>query len=78
MIHPNSGAGHIKEDGHDDECLYEVKDARKGFRLTAAELKRSFVRAVRQQRTAVWLIYFSDDDFTAEVRIIPGGKELVR
>jgi hypothetical protein len=76
-VHPNSGAGHIKEDGSDEEHLYEVKDCRKSFTLKASDLRQSFVRAVRQQKTSVWMIHFSDAGFTAEVRLIPGGKELL-
>jgi hypothetical protein len=57
--------------------LYEVKDARKSFTLKGADLRGLFVRAVRQDKTACMLIYFSNLGFTAEVRLIPGGKELI-
>jgi hypothetical protein len=77
ILHSNSGAGSIKEDGHDDVYLFEVKDARKTFRLSAAALRATFVRAVRQGRVGCWLVYFSDEDFTAEIRLVPGGKELI-
>jgi hypothetical protein len=70
LIHPNSGAGSIKEDGHDEDNLYEVKDtASKSFTLKMAELFRSYVRACRQGKTAVWIIYFSKYDIVAEVKV---------
>ena len=34
LVHPNSGAGTIKDDGHDDDYVYEVKDARKTITQT--------------------------------------------
>lgn len=77
MIHPNSGAGSIKEDGHDEAHLYEVKDCRKQFPLKASELRTSFVRAVRQGKTSVWLVYFDGAGFTARIELVPGGKELL-
>lgn len=76
-VHPNSGAGHIKEDGSDEHLLYEVKDARKTFTLNAKDLKTTFTRALRQGKMGVWLVYFSDQDVTVEIRLIPGGRELV-
>lgn len=78
VLHPNSGAGNIKDDGHDDHRLYEIKDARKTHTLKADDLRALFVRAVRQGKQAVYLVYFSDQDFTVECRLVPGGKELVR
>lgn len=78
MVHPNSGAGRIKEDGHDDIYLYEVKDAVKSFTLNAKDLRATFVRAVRQGLLPCWLIYFNDGDFTAEIRLVPGGKEIIQ
>jgi hypothetical protein len=77
VAHPNSGAGHIKDDGHDEVYLYEVKEAGKSIRLTAKDLRATFVRAVRQGRLPCWLIVFRDDGFTAEIRLVPGGGELL-
>lgn len=76
-VHPNSGAGHIKDDGSDEHRLYEVKDARKTHTIKADELRALFVRAVRQNKQGIYLVYFSDCDFTLECRLIPGGKGLV-
>lgn len=77
-LHPRSGAGPIKDDGSDDHNLYEVKDARRSFTLKAADLKGLMLRAIRQGRNGVMLIYFSDSDMTVECRLIPGGKELIK
>lgn len=76
-VHPNSGAGNIKDDGSDEHIVYEVKDARKNYTLKVAELVTLYKRAVRQGKMGVFLIYFSDCDMTAEIRLTPGGRELV-
>lgn len=78
-MHPNSGAGKIKDDGSDDHNLYEVKLCRKSFRLDVKDLKALVVRAVRQNKNGVMLIVFDDGDtdLTAEVRLVPGGRELI-
>ena len=76
MAHPNSGAGSIKHDGHDGECLYEIKDANKSYTLKGKELIELFRRATQQGKYGVMIIYFTQCDFTAEVRIVPGGKRL--
>lgn len=75
-VHPMSGAGSIKEDGSDEHCLYEVKLTRKSFSLKGSDLLKTLVRAVRQGKMGVWLIYFSDHDLTAEIRLVRGGREL--
>lgn len=72
-----SGAGKIKDDGHTDESLFEVKDARASFTLRAAEMRGLFRRAIAQGKLGVLLVYFSDEDFTVECRLVPGGKEAV-
>lgn len=76
-VHPMSGAGSIKEDGSDDHTLYEVKDARKSFTLNAKDLHATLVRAARQGKQGVWLIHFSDTNTTAEIKLLPGGRELL-
>lgn len=77
-MHPNSGAGNIKDDGHDDMYVYEVKDTdSKTFRLIGKELKATYVRAVRQGRVAMWLVHFNKLGFTAEIRLVPNGKEMI-
>lgn len=67
----------VKDDGHDDDHTYEIKDCRRSFTLKAKDLQDTFVRAVRQGRTPVWLLHFADMDFTVEMRLLPGGKELL-
>src|SRR5690242_8178480 len=66
--HPRSGAGTIKEDGSTQECLYEIKDARKAFQLNAKDLQTSRRRAIQQDKQAVWIITFANG-ITAEVYI---------
>jgi hypothetical protein len=77
LRHPASGAGNIKGDGHDEHHLYEVKLAGRSFTLNARDLRRDYIRAIRQGRVAKWLVYFSDEGFTAEIRLVPGGQELI-
>jgi hypothetical protein len=73
-VHPMSGAGRIKDDGSDDAYLFEIKDAVKSHTLNADDLWALFVRAVRQDREALYLVQFKRHDFVAEIRIIPGGS----
>lgn len=73
--HPRSGAGSIKEDGSDDLNLYEVKNTKKkSFSLKALDLRASFNRACRQGKRSVWLIDFDDENYVAEIRLVPKGK----
>ena len=74
VLHPNSGAGPIKDDGHDDVHQYECKDARKSYTLNGKEMQATFVRAIRQGRVACWLVNFKDLGFTVECKLIPNGK----
>jgi hypothetical protein len=74
VLHPNSGAGRIKEDGHTDDFLYEVKDANKTYTLNGKELLTSITRAIRQGRQARWVIYFTAFDITATV-ILHKGRQ---
>lgn len=57
--------------------LYEVKLAARSFTLNANDLRRDYIRALRQGRIAKWLVYFDDCGFTAEIRLVPGGQELM-
>ena len=74
VLHPNSGAGSIKEDGHTDDFLYEVKDANKSFTLNGKELLVSIIRGIRQGRQARWVIYFTHYDITAEIHLSKGRR----
>lgn len=77
VIHAMSGAGRIKHDGHTEEFLFECKDALSRYTITATEMKELFVRACRQNKTGIFLIYFAGARFTVECKLIPGGKEAV-
>ena len=66
-IHPNSGAGRTKEDGHSEEELIEVKDALKSFTLNAKDLNMTRKRAAQQGKQGMWLIKFPG--FILECRI---------
>lgn len=75
-VHPNSGAGHIKDDGSDDDFIYEVKEtAKRSFVLSVKELRSTYRRALRQGKLAVWLIHFPNEGFTAEVKLIPDSNK---
>lgn len=62
IAHPNSGAGRIKDDGHDDEDLIEVKFVGRQHAINGINLKALFQRATRQGKRARYVIYFEDDD----------------
>lgn len=68
MRHPMSGAGSIKDDGHDDDYVYEIKDANKSFTLNAKDLSDMHTRAARQTRQARYIVKFANG-ITAEITI---------
>lgn len=68
-VHPNSGAGRIKEDGSDQEAVYEVKETQNSYRLVAKELRQTRRRAARQGKQSIWIIKFPG--FIVECRILP-------
>ena len=76
FVHPNSGAGRIKDDGHnrDTNEQYEVKDANKSYTLKGSELLTLFKRAVRRGRTATFIVYFTDADVTATITVEKGRR----
>lgn len=67
--HPNSGAGRIKDDASDEECVYEIKDARKSYTLNGVEMKTTHVRAIRQGKRAVWVVVFDDLGIEVEMKV---------
>lgn len=71
-VHPNSGAGSIKDDGSSEGALFEVKDAQKTHTLHGKTLNSLFRRAVAQDKDAVYIVYFGDYNLTAEVRLRRG------
>lgn len=74
--HPMSGAGSIKDDGHDDEYLYECKDTPLNFTLKGKELKALHKRAARQGRIARYVVTFADLGITADIYITAGTVDL--
>lgn len=72
--HPMSGAGSIKDDGSNDEYLFEIKDAVKKHTLDADALWALFKRGIQQDREALYLVHFAKNDFVLECRVIPGGS----
>jgi hypothetical protein len=69
--HPNSGAGRIKDDGSDDDTIYEVKDANRSITLSGGDLYATWRRGVQAGKEAVWIIRFANG-ITAEVRLEMG------
>ena len=59
-VHPMSGAGRIKDDGHDDQNLYEVKTAAATHQISAVALSDLWTRAVQQGRDAIYMIEFGN------------------
>ncbi len=66
--HPNSGAGKIKFDGSDEDCVMEVKDAAKSYTLNRAYLESLFKTAARQGKEAVLVVEFPDLVVEAVIR----------
>lgn len=65
--HPNSGAGKIKYDGSNEDCVMEVKDAAKSYTLNRTYLDSLFKNAARQGKEAVLIVEFPD--LVVEARI---------
>lgn len=59
-LHPNSGAGRIKQDASDETRIVEFKDANKSFTLSAVDLLDTFRRAMKQGKDSVWIIKFAN------------------
>lgn len=59
-VHPNSGAGRIKDDGSSDSEVIEVKDANKQHTMVASDLEALYVRAVRQGKDPVYVVRFTN------------------
>jgi hypothetical protein len=76
LVHPNSGAGAIKDDGHDDDYVYEVKDVAKTITVNGKEVLATHIRALRQGKQAKWLLVFTELGITAEMTITQDKREL--
>lgn len=66
-IHPMSGAGRIKDDASTDDIQYEFKNVAASHTLKGRDLNALFIRAIRQGKSAEYVIYFEDADLTATI-----------
>ena len=67
-LHPNSGAGNVKDDASDEDNLYEFKTANKTYTLKSLELRTLLTRAARVDKEARFVIEFADG-ITADITI---------
>lgn len=58
--HPNSGAGHIKWDGSDEDSIIEVKEAEKSHTVKGDLVEKLFQDATRQNKQGVYIIRFGN------------------
>lgn len=73
-LHPNSGAGKIKDDASSEDVIYEVKDANKSHTVKSVELDNLLRRAIGQGKEAQYVVYFREHDLTMTC-IIERGKK---
>jgi hypothetical protein len=73
--HAMSGAGSIKYDGSDEDTVYEIKDANKVFPLDGKYLRDGFHHAARQSKDFVLVVYFTDSEVTAYIKVRKGRVE---
>ena len=73
-LHPNSGAGKIKDDASNEDTVYEFKNANRSFTLNGSDLSATHARAVRQGKEGVWVITFANG-ITAEIHLIGGRAQ---
>jgi hypothetical protein len=59
VFHPSSGSGHVKQDGHNDHCLFEIKDAAITHRIDSQELMALYQRGVRQGLIPTYIVRFA-------------------
>lgn len=59
VVHPSSGSGHVKDDGHSDDHLFEIKDAVTIHRVDVRELMALYHRAIRQNRVPIYMVRFA-------------------
>lgn len=68
-LHPNSGAGNIKDDASNSDTIFEFKDVAKTHQLTGASLDGLFRRAVRQGKEAQYIVLFQDVGLEAVISL---------
>lgn len=66
-----SGAGDIKDDGHDDDYVVEVKDAPRNFTLKGADISALHRRAARQGKLSMWIVRLEEYGLVCEVHVKP-------
>jgi hypothetical protein len=71
-LHPRSGAGSIKDDASTDDVQMEIKDANKSYQLKGSELDTLLRRAIQRGKDAEFVIYFTEADVTATIRVTRG------
>lgn len=74
-LHPNSGAGRIKDDASNDDTIFEFKNVSRTHTLKGKDLLGLFWRALRQGKEARYVVYFEDEDITVEATITKGRKQ---
>ena len=70
--HPMSGAGSIKWDASTETELLEIKDANRSHTIKGAMLDSLYRDAVREGKTPVYVVYFTDSDITVVCHVQRG------
>lgn len=73
-MHPMSGAGSIKDDASNDVAVFEFKNVLKTHTMNGKALKGLWRRATRQDKAAMYVIYFEAEDLTVTCHITKGKK----
>lgn len=68
-LHPGSGASYIKHDASNSEDLIEFKEVQRSHTLNGEYCRDLFNRAVRQEKSALYVVNFNDVGITAEIRL---------
>lgn len=74
-VHPNSGAGRIKDDASDEETQYEFKSVRKSHSLSGEALLGLWARAIRRGKNPEYVVYFEAADITATITLQRGWRK---
>lgn len=73
-LHPNSGAGRIKDDASNDADQFEFKHVLHTHGIKGVDLLALFKRATRMGKEPRYIIYFEAVDLTATITIERGKK----
>lgn len=74
-LHPNSGAGRIKDDASNEDTQYEFKNVRTSHTLKGADLLALFKRSVRLGKQAEYVVHFEDQNLTATINLTRGRQQ---